>query len=337
MIHRLPGSQGPALKFVKQEIPLPAIRPHHIRMDTSADGFAPDQDDATALATRRLTLRAYADHIAQIVEGLDLPDTFLEAERAARAITAADRIIQQLPLTPEDTAPATATDSPPAARKAPRLRLRARADRLLEVIGLIPDPDSYLEGERASRCLLASDRMLSQLYEAPQSPDRYKARFPKSPAFADDLDDEDDPEDTTDGRAEFLAKAERYATGCARRCGIWPDGTAFDKDAPAPQSPWRLADSLTIFQCESDPAQKDRWPALLMLNRANAVIRAMARRDGRWPDYSPFGEDDPDYYSLAADFDERVLNKPSVDPPPDHRELPNTIGFPAWLVRKVPP
>ena len=34
-------------------------------MDTSADGFAPDQDDATALATRRLTLRAYADPIAQ--------------------------------------------------------------------------------------------------------------------------------------------------------------------------------------------------------------------------------------------------------------------------------
>jgi len=33
-------------------------------MDTSADGFAPDQDDAAALTTRRLTLRAYADLIA---------------------------------------------------------------------------------------------------------------------------------------------------------------------------------------------------------------------------------------------------------------------------------
>jgi len=49
----------------KQQNLLPAIRQHHIRMDTSADGFAPDQYDATALATRRLTLRAYADHIAQ--------------------------------------------------------------------------------------------------------------------------------------------------------------------------------------------------------------------------------------------------------------------------------
>jgi len=75
-------------------------------MDTSADRFVPYQDDATALATRRLTLRAYADHIAQIVEGLDLPDTFLEAERIARAITAADRIIQQPPLTLEEIAPA---------------------------------------------------------------------------------------------------------------------------------------------------------------------------------------------------------------------------------------
>ncbi|MFT4076428.1 MAG: hypothetical protein QM647_12960 [Asticcacaulis sp.] len=78
-----------------------------------------------------------------------------------------------------------------------------------------------------------------------------------------------------------------------------------------------------------------------MLNRANAVTRAMARRDGRWPDYSPFGEDDPDYYSLAADFDERVLNKPPAKstgrPPQDYKERPNTIGFPAWLVRKVPP
>lgn len=310
-------------------------------MDTSADGFAPDQDDATALATRRLTLRGYADRIAQIVEGLDLPETFLEAERAARAITAADRTIQQLPLTPEesapDAAPETSPDNPPAARKAPRLRLHAFADRLLTVIGLIPDPDSFLEGERAGRCLLAADRMLSQLYEAPQSQNQTKAR--KFPRFADDLDDEDDREETSDWRAEFMAKADRLAGAHARNSGIWPDRAAFDKDAPEPKDPWRLADSLTIFQCDSDPLQKDRWAALLMLNRANAVTRAMARRDGRWPDYSPFSENDPDYYSLSADYDEKVLKKPPAKdedrPRPDHSELANTIGFPWWLVRKV--
>lgn len=308
-------------------------------MDTSADRVAQTEDDAAALATRRLTVRAYADRIAQIVEGLDLPETFLEAERAARAITAADRIIQQLPTIPEDQPETSNDDSDadqaPVIIKPPRRRLRARADRLLEVIGLIPDPDSFLEGERASRCLLATDRMLSQLYEAPQSHNKPNARFPKSPAFADDLD-EDDQAETTDWRAEFMAKADRFATGCARESGIWPDGTAFDKDTTAPKDRWCWADSLTIFQCDSDPLQKDRWPALLMLNRANAVTRAMARRDGRWPDYALFGEDDPDYYSLSARYDEQVLNKPPPDTPTDHKEIPNTIGFPWWLVRKVP-
>lgn len=40
------------------------IHPHHIRMDTSADPATQTEDDATAQATRRLTVRGYADHIA---------------------------------------------------------------------------------------------------------------------------------------------------------------------------------------------------------------------------------------------------------------------------------
>ncbi len=208
---------------------------------------------------------------------------------------------------------------------------------MLEVIGLIPDPDSFLEGERAGRCLLATDRMLSQLYEAPQSPNKPNARFPKSPAFADDLD-EDDNAETPNWRVEFMAKADRYATGYARRCGIWPDGTPCAEDEPVPDHPWTTADRATLDLClkpDSAPLQKDRFPAMLMLGRANAVTRAISRRDGRWPDYSPYQEDDPEYYSLSARFDEQVMGRPPVDPPPDHEEIPNTIGFPWWLVRKV--
>jgi len=55
-------------RFAREEKarnPLPAIRPHHTRMDTSADAVTQTEDDTTALATRRLTVRAYADHIAQ--------------------------------------------------------------------------------------------------------------------------------------------------------------------------------------------------------------------------------------------------------------------------------
>jgi hypothetical protein len=309
-------------------------------MDTSADRSAQTEDDAALLATRRLTVRAYADRIAHIVEGLDLPETFLEAERAARAITAADRIIQQLPAIPEDQPENpnnndSDADQAPVIIKPPRRRLRVFADRLLTVIGLIPDPDSFLEGERAGRCLLATDRMLSQLYEAPKA----NARFPKSPAFADDLD-EDDREDTPNWRAEFMAKADRYAVGYARRCGIWPDGTPCAEGEPVPDDPWRLPDSLTIHLClkpDSDPSQKDRFPAWLMLNRTNAVTRALARRDGRWPDYSAYSDNDPEYYSISAHFDEQVLQRPPLDPPPDYKEIPNTVGFPAWLVRIVPP
>ncbi|MFT4076429.1 MAG: hypothetical protein QM647_12965 [Asticcacaulis sp.] len=196
-------------------------------------------------------MRAFVDDIASHIQTLDLPTTYLEAERAARAITVHDRAIETLPLIPGDTA----SDHADAAIKPLRRLLRRYADRVMEAVTLITKPDSFLEGERAGRYALAADRMLSQLYEAPRADTPKPA---KAARFADDLDDEDDQAEATDWRAEFMARVERYATGCVRRSGIWPDGTAFDKDAPAPEDPWRLADSLTIFQCESDPAQKAR-------------------------------------------------------------------------------
>ena len=296
-------------------------------MDTSADPAIQTKDDATALATRRLTLRAYADHIAQVVEGMDLPGSFLEAERAARAVTVADRMVQQLPLTDDDSTTDTGVVKPP------RQRLRVFGDRLLKVIGHIPDPDSFLEGERAGRCVLATDRMLCQLYEAPQTHTGAKA---KSSGFADD-EDEQESADGSDNEwgAAFLAKVERMTAYYAERCGIWPDGTPCAKGEPVPAYPWDAPDRITLIRCRSDEAtqkDKDRWQAILIISRVNAVTRAMARRDGHWPDHSPFQESDPDYYDITARYEQDVLKRPPPDipHPPDKHD---PIGFPWWLVR----
>ena len=296
-------------------------------MDTSADPATQIEDDATALATRRLTLRAYADHIAQVVEGIALPETFLEAERAARAVTVADRMVQQLPLTDDDSTTDTGVVKPP------RQRLRVFADQLLKVIGYIPDPDSFLEGERAGRCVLATDRMLCQLYEAPQIHTGAKA---KSSGFADDEDEQEnaDGSDNKWGPA-FLAKVERMTAYYAERCGIWPDGTPCAKGEPVPAYPWDAPDRITLIRCRSDEAtqkDKDRWQAILIISRVNAVIRAMARRDGHWPDHSPFHESDPDFYDISARYEQDVLKRPPPDipHPPDKHD---PIGFPWWLVR----
>ena len=315
-------------------------------MDTSADRLAQTEDDATALATRRLTVRAYADRIAQIVEGLDLPETFLEAERAARAITAADRIIQQLPTIPEDQPENpnddnSDADQAPVIIKPPRRRLRTFADRLLEVIGLIPDPDSFLEGERAGRCLLASDRMLSQLYEAPQSHNKPNARFPKSPAFADDdLDENESPYPSgKDWKLDLQNRVDRMTRAHARNCGIWPDGSPCLPGVPEPALPFNEADRAVLLRISSepvDPLASERLTALIITGRANAVTRARARLDGRWPDHSPYRESDRDFYDISARFDQEVLKLPPPDTPPEHTETIGPCGFPAWLVRKVP-
>ncbi len=296
--------------------------------DTDSAPETGEETDALALKRRREALRVFVDEIASHIQTLDLPETYLEAERAARAITVHDRTIETLPLIIGDNE----SDHAQAALKPIRRLLRRYADRVMEAVTLIPKPDNFLEGERAGRYALAADRMLAQMYEAPKPA--------KAARFADDDMDETEETETSgeqpNWRLEYITKADRRLSRFAGDCGIWPDGTPFDPDTPAPEDPWRMSDSLTIFQC-GDPLQIDRWPALLMVNRVNAVTRALARKDGRWPDHSAFGEDDPDYYDVSSDFDERVLDRPPPDPPPDHKEIPNRIGFPWWLVRKVPP
>ncbi|WKL57064.1 hypothetical protein Q1W73_15570 [Asticcacaulis sp. ZE23SCel15] len=60
-------------------------------MDTDTD-----ITDAEALKMRRLRLRAFADRLLEAVEMIPMPDSFLEAERAHKAVRACDAMLVQL-------------------------------------------------------------------------------------------------------------------------------------------------------------------------------------------------------------------------------------------------
>ena len=51
------------------------------------------ETDKDALEARLADLRAFAEDIAAHVQTLDLPETYLEAERGARAVTTMDRLM----------------------------------------------------------------------------------------------------------------------------------------------------------------------------------------------------------------------------------------------------
>jgi hypothetical protein len=159
--------------------------------------------DAAALKMRRAELRAFAEEITEIVAKMPLPETYLEAERGARAVWVADRALVRMRLETlgDGVDPTTATSaqarvvlrgetacvssahptSPTSGEERSeaegegwempylmtpvRLRLRNYADRLMEATALLDKPTCYLEGERAQRYALAADRMLGQLYE----------------------------------------------------------------------------------------------------------------------------------------------------------------------------
>jgi|GEM_PF-1769789 len=132
-------------------------------LDTDSAPETGEETDALALKQRREALRGFVDTIANHTQSLDLPETYLEAERAARAITVHARAIAILPLITGDNE----SDHAQAAIKPIRRRLRRYADRVMEAVTFITKPDSFLEGERAGRYALAADRMLAQIYEAP--------------------------------------------------------------------------------------------------------------------------------------------------------------------------
>ncbi|MEI9905845.1 MAG: hypothetical protein WDN06_19445 [Asticcacaulis sp.] len=61
--------------------------------------------DLAALETRQADLRLFVEEMTDIVMALPMPETFAEADRAVRAVTAADRMLVQL-YTPAKTAKA---------------------------------------------------------------------------------------------------------------------------------------------------------------------------------------------------------------------------------------
>ena len=64
----------------------------------SADRIDTPEDDGAALKSRREALRGFVNDIADHVQTLSLPESYLEAERACRCVTIHDRVIQTLPL-----------------------------------------------------------------------------------------------------------------------------------------------------------------------------------------------------------------------------------------------
>jgi hypothetical protein len=279
--------------------------------------------DAAALIARRERVRALAGQVAQAVEALDVPRTFFDAERAVRAITVADRMLVRLP-DPQDESEGIS----PA-----RQRLRLFADRILAVIEGLSSPASFRDAERAARCVLATDTLLTQLYAPPKA-----ARRPKD-AFDAALTDE--PEDSPEiATGRLFDKLDRVALAFSREVGFYPDGTACD---PAqPEEPQHLG-------CPEEVEIIDQWIssnngkpflsddgllplAQILTARANGSVRAQARHIGHWPDGRKFDEKDGPFFALSKRFAAEVLKQPGADDG-DVDEAPAHELFPWWLVR----
>jgi len=282
---------------------------------------AEQTDDLTALQSGRDRLRALAARVAEAIEAIPMPDSFLEAERAARSVTTADRMIRHLPQD-ED------------AQVIVRKKLKAYGGRLLDAIETLPLPKTHTDGERAGRCVLATERMLTQLH-APRLPKAERAlRF-----AADRMDDEPDGEaPPLDEAMRAWNKVEtmidRMTRGYAAQRDTWPDGAPFDRSRDVREA-FAVADASVYARAtmEDTPAERISW---LIITRVNAVARAAAVREGKWPDGSVFTPDDPDYYSISERYAAEVMGQPPR-PSDGWREKAEPRGFPWWVVRRTPP
>ena len=68
---------------------------------------------AATIAERRFRLRAFCDRVLDALEAIPMPETFLEADRAARAAQSCDKMVVQI-----HSEPKTVTESP--SERAPR-------------------------------------------------------------------------------------------------------------------------------------------------------------------------------------------------------------------------
>lgn len=110
-----------------------------------------------------------------------------------------------------------------------RERLRRFADRVMEAIEQLPMPKSFIEGERAQRCLAQTDRTLVQLHSRPgtrpntvpnagtsAAPSRSATPRAPEPSFAYSYDD-DDIDDLDNGDDSHAPPAMPETTDRARR------------------------------------------------------------------------------------------------------------------------
>ncbi len=270
-------------------------------------------------------MRALSLRIAQSVEAIAMPRTFFDGERAVRAITLADRMLVRLPDPQHEGGLSPA-----------RQRLRVFADQVLAVIEGLSSPATFRDAERAARCVLAADSLLTQLYAPPKQAKRTRAEAYGTPAG----DDQAEPEDSPEIAAVMLFDTlDKTALAYAREVGFYPDGAACD---PAAVEPHRLAcpEELDILEQWMDATNgkpglgnESLLPlARIMAARANGSLRAQARHLGHWPGGKPFHDTDAQFFVLSKRFETEVLKRPGpgygdVDEEPAH-DL-----FPWWLVK----
>jgi hypothetical protein len=278
--------------------------------------------DAITLAERRARLRALGQRICDAVEAMPLPESFSEGERAARSITLADRLLERLP-----GGRRAADGSIPPARQ----RLRAFADTVLAVIEDLPMPETFRDGERALRCVMATEKLYDQFYAPPK-----RSRLTMD-EFGDEFEDaQDDSLETMD--IQIFGRIDMMSQAYARQCGFYPDGSVFEQGAP--ETPERLIcaeENRLLLEWINDKANHPYPPdvgmrkiAGIMTARFNAIARAQARHTGKWPDGKAFKEADGDYYAVSKLY-------PSIDRSghwqraDDEGEGPR--GYPWWIVR----
>ncbi|HVZ30129.1 MAG TPA: hypothetical protein VG839_07015 [Asticcacaulis sp.] len=287
--------------------------------------------DATALTARHERVRALAERVAEAVEAIPMPESFRDGERAARAITVADRMLIRLPE-PNEHGEEAGWVTPA------RHRLRRFADQVFAVIEDLPMPKTFLDGERAGRCVLATEQMFTQLY-APPKP--RKTTSEDSEATTIGLAPEYEPDETTAAiTARLFEDVDHLTAVHAHKAGFYPDGSVCDPAASidydrlaCPQEAPLMAKWLAVTTDPTVPPETGiDLVAQIMTARANASTRAQARSSGQWPDGKAFQESDPDAWAISKAFPAVVMHQPG--PGRDEvRDKPGPEGFPWWMVK----
>lgn len=172
--------------------------------------------------------------------------------------------------------------------------------------------------------------MLTQLH-APHLPE-----FEAQPRFADDLPEDDmpPPGDPVDAWEEVVTMIDKMTRGYAEQRNIWPDGAIFNRRRDVREA-FAEADASVYAHArmEDEPAER---LARIAIARVNAIARAAASRDKRWPDGSAFSADDPDYYAISEFYEMMVMGRVST-PTVGWTEKAEPSGFSWWVVRRTPP